>query len=1821
MDVDRSGLVSLRELQRVLCGDTFRTLDAEFDHPDVGIAWSLDSDNCVCISQIEKYSPAAANRNLINGLRLYSINDVKLKMFQKKSLEKLQHEMIKIHDDPVTLKFVEPLYIITKMTCSLDVQVYGKTYTAWLPIGAVCNVTVMEQNIYGALCLAHRDFKHIEVKINRKTLAVSFFCAHFPFCLQFGTGENFQSSCRYAIGFSAFDTPVKKRHTGHDMTINLNLGLSSAEMDILMSELFSIFDADGSGEFQYEEFRDFHTKLLADDECVETLRNYAKYRFADLKLKAKQQELFDQRRAKMKKRFLLREKNKEIHAKQSAKRKANSAICGDGISRRLYTTRNPDKIKIVSSEKLTGKTYGSVKTGTQRAPKAESTMHKDREKMKERKRLQELEKQRQLNELAELNREQEREAKRHERDVTLKSAKIHMAEVLYILRKVYSKGFNKVSTSVEGVEAMGLNQDKIISPALKVSSNMFTEKASIDDIDIEEMESTEIHPSAGKYFFMREKLHEKYNVYSRHPCFFGADISREASRHSSLAMGVCRAALSQRQTPMSKVDVIKHPLAIARMEEIDRLVIERSITRMIDRIEVAHEVAVNFVSKIVSNIINGCAHDDDMPDCGYYNSDSFDDVEFMCHQYDQEQDVDAGSALTNDGSQSASNGSIEASLSVDLEETDDASRDSSVLRGSDGLNNNIATYSASSIPSAEGGSSLNSETERVNSKNQINESNPTFSANSIGSLSSDSRQLAKGDQKHEDYVDMSGKDNIVAEGVCESNIDGNDSSDNRSDSNTSSESESSEDDVSDSDSYTETLNESTSFVSRKELVRQQRANVYNGLNNSLSLQLQNLSAQIEKEAKAKHKLETPAIDDDTKRIAFATSIARNAIIDGTVSYMSQCGLPTERYIIELKFSGTVFDEDATVLDTSIHHNTASALVNAICNFSVSRVVDATKGLRNFWAYGTDIYNAGEDESADQGSENMRLKAMPRRQGAIREKIDLSALAPQEKPRRPKRREGIVLKRVTADKMATLRNDDSIDDDSSSDSDTAAVAEEAEKPKNILMGIHSISSFKASSSDCLASLKQLSPRIRARVTYGKWKVYSYECDSPRQIAGNPLAHYSWTDMDVENRELWNDIELRNHQSMHIAFTDGSNRVNNVICEGIMTFDDIYGAHQKFVQDYEDERRLKKAIIDNQIAWDEDCERKPFNVPLTMKLVNDSREETYLEGAVNMTLNVSGGDWIFPRRSEEYWQSKRSQHWTTYPLVPTATGVVRQRFRELANDYDKMKLIHPAFWGFSVRWKGPAEDEVRFIHPMFSEFSLVKKPTSLRALEEIDLNARKKIKVNPFKWKPIQECKVCYAKVPGCPRCWEMPLKKNGERCRAVDFQYDPDLEVKKANELKVRQAMMEEKKKARVEAMRALRDAGELDYDSDDTVDNSVDTDPMMAVEEKKIELHTQLTTEYALELYRKRALNLLTLYVKIAPGGYIRRLVVDPEDTIWHVHNMVKSHCDLGNARGGQFILPTTDAFYECDADIIPEGEYIGARVTADIKLKEYGLRARGSTITMLYFPRYKENTITPLMRNFMRDNLDIRGMNLNLPILKYIHNIPERLEKDNFQVKLCTILKRQFDDQEMVKLARLRDLGSVHRKNKQKDYLDFVNKKQQEKLEASRAKRDFDRYLEKQLKGLSGDEKEEKRQQILEEHFSKSEGTDEERKRIAKLKKDAARAEKLKKKRELIGQGLLSKSDCTSKVKNVINESFSPLSSVTKWDDDFKNKTVSFVDESSRCKDDEEDVAGPIQNKIEVPPLLLSSSQEDESESANDNYTESYVSNTSKSFPNLRLI
>jgi len=1676
MDLDNSGLISLRELRRVLTGTTARsTLSVHFDHPDVGIIWNLDRDNCVVIESIEAKSPASAHPEVIQGLMLLRVNNTPVTPYDPSSLQVLHKELIELHDDPMELEFVEPLFIINKFTTALDIEVYGVIYTAWLPLGAVNNFAVMEENIHWALVQAHPALGAVEVQINRKTRRVTFFCEEYPFRLMFSTGPNFQVSCRYCLGFNAEDYEEAFEHTGQDLVMDLNLNLPSSKIDILMEELFGRFDTDGSGEFQFEEFRDFYTKLLANDKCRSTLRAYATHRFRDKLAEKRRNEIYEERRAKARRRRLMKEKNGKIMEAQIQKRVNNQMLCYDGVVRRKYEFRREDQIR----KRVTKVTGGAGKMIEKKESKyhpevkelEKVTAFANRQKMKKKMKEQEIARKKTIHDLMEKGDERDRELKRAQRDAVHRQAKIHMAEMMTVLRAAYTKGFQSMKTGVSGIEAIGINQNVVISPALKIGMNLFGPNASVDDVDLEDLDAKKLHPTGQRYFFMRQRRKDMFDPSKRHPAFFGCDFSREDSRHSSLALGACRAILSHRMAKKVKLKAIKRTKSQLRQDEYDKLDITTTMANIISIIEAPSVAAKSVVHGAVSVVLQR-----------------------ICER------VNGSLSLNED---SISEGSSSEINLIAVSESTDRTPHHSLSCGSNYTAENIDTTSQIGVgtftgnqnagiddfvsPTQTTGSQAISQELDVHSTelNSSTTSGCSLHATQSTSIKLESEQESSvGDIAHPLALKSTTSRCSNESSEHSQSCSHDSSSEVSSHSETESEySESGSDAESCTGSELGNASDRTDFdAPNNTLTHHQKLTVYSNLNGTLMDALSTLNEKFFQPLVLEGK------DGDG-------SIVQGSTRAEEPSQTLQEGSITSSSIVSSKSN------------MSIYNNTAEMLVRVLLELTVDRVAHAKL------PYGVDLFD---------GTPSVKIsvkKKHPHRRKKGGRKVAAATTDEVRAYVRPPRREGLVYKRASigaegAGKLVI----------SGGTSGNYSVASEGTvfnlgdvKPKNTVLCIHSIQAVSVHRENIelqpyVNTLATLKPFVSIALSNSVFKIEPLGCDvlsptthedsicdtdSISTFAAVLFPYFMWSQMD-RNLSKWSDFVVKNYQTLLVKFTDAN---ESVICEGKITFDDLlfyYGQHIALDKKVSGgNSTISDMDLTNSFACD-----KPFDIPLTMKCT-EQYGGVEIASKLRVTMDLNGGDYVFPDRNDEYWLSKRSQHWTTYPITPISTGIVRQKFKDIAKEYDRQMIVSPVVWGFNVRYKGDPKDEVKFIHPIFTNFSLVKKPTSKLILDEIKKQVQLGTKANPWKWKP-GECLVCYDGQPGCPRCFNMPLKANGDPSRPSDFEYNPEQENRDAAAAKQKELKRQQKEALKIANRKALKEAGELNYDSDASNECSVDTNPLIPSTDTAVHLHTKLTTERALTLYRQIALHLLKVYVKVMPGGDLRELVVDPTDTIWAFHSMFKNHHELGSIPRSMVILPTTVGLYEMDAHRIPENEFLGELNTSYITLDKYGFNKRGSTLAVMFFPRYKQDSTIPLVTSFMRENMDVQGFNFVIPNIRHLVGIPEKLEEDTLQKNLVTIMQRQFHDQQIHVKAKYIKLAREYRLKRQQEADAKYKAAQAKRVEDDRLRVQLEKELEDKLKGTKGAERLARRETILRERAD-------EVSRLAddKLKRDLERAMK----------------------------------------------------------------------------------------------------------------
>jgi len=354
-----------------------------------------------------------------------------------------------------------------------------------------------------------------------------------------------------------------------------------------------------------------------------------------------------------------------------------------------------------------------------------------------------------------------------------------------------------------------------------------------------------------------------------------------------------------------------------------------------------------------------------------------------------------------------------------------------------------------------------------------------------------------------------------------------------------------------------------------------------------------------------------------------------------------------------------------------------------------------------------------------------------------------------------------------------------------------------------------------------------------------------------------------------------------------------------------------------------------------------------------------------GVARLHLDLSVNTFIRPKKSTEYWDQHRIEHWKTFPVPPISTGTIRRKYKEVAAEYDRQTVIHPCFYGFRVRWRGNPEDESRFLHPLFTGFVLTKQPIAPKlARNLLPVATRSAINVNPWRWDPLAaslgKCTVCTDGVSGCPRCFMYPLHPTGVASTAEEFEFDPNLEREKLrrDELKLISLLAEKSRLKLTDEVasitRSIESIGSLISKVSSRVLYSLNENKVPSRVQKDVYLHTGLTNFRSLRFYRNEVQQLCKLYVKVMPAGYVRRFLVSEGDTVFHLYNMFNAHSSMCNSHSSMIVLPTIKGLFELRKELSHDTDEVLGESRGRDTMGDYGLIHKGLTVVMLYFSNYK---------------------------------------------------------------------------------------------------------------------------------------------------------------------------------------------------------------------------------------------------------------------------
>jgi hypothetical protein len=512
-----------------------------------------------------------------------------------------------------------------------------------------------------------------------------------------------------------------------------------------------------------------------------------------------------------------------------------------------------------------------------------------------------------------------------------------------------------------------------------------------------------------------------------------------------------------------------------------------------------------------------------------------------------------------------------------------------------------------------------------------------------------------------------------------------------------------------------------------------------------------------------------------------------------------------------------------------------------------------------------------------------------------------------------------------------------------------------------------------------------------------------------------------------------------------------------------------------------------------------------------------------GVLRAKVDLQCNYWQRPLKPPVYWEKHRIHHWKTYPVPTISAGQVKSKFREESRDYDKQMYVHPALFGFRIRWRCDPHkhDESKFINPIFMNFTLAKKPPTKRMEEEARRNLAMKNTPNLWHWDVTAhlrgKCPVCGDGLPGCPRCWMLPSRPNGDLLACEDFEFDPDAETRR---LAKEEQTKREKAAARdweKKNKKMLIAAGKIrDDESDDEEEDSVLRREREMADEAgmtKDEIHTKLTTFKAIRLYRTVVSEYIIIYVKGLPGSYIRKLVMEPSDTVYNLWNKFCSHADIGLNDSKMFVLPTSRGFFEM------HGEQVGGddKVLADNRgadtLRRYGISQRGSTVTVIFCPNYVATYTVLLLQSFFMRNTSLKIDGTTKTYNQTDELVPEVLHQDFIQQQLSSICEHLYDLQQREYKRSYEELGELFRVGAKADIDARIKAKKEEKRKADELKARL-RRLESQLAGVEGPEREAKLRELMEREAHKK-GSVSEDQLFLQREKEAASKERVARLRE----------------------------------------------------------------------------------------------------------
>ena len=468
--------------------------------------------------------------------------------------------------------------------------------------------------------------------------------------------------------------------------------------------------------------------------------------------------------------------------------------------------------------------------------------------------------------------------------------------------------------------------------------------------------------------------------------------------------------------------------------------------------------------------------------------------------------------------------------------------------------------------------------------------------------------------------------------------------------------------------------------------------------------------------------------------------------------------------------------------------------------------------------------------------------------------------------------------------------------------------------------------------------------------------------------------------------------------------------------------------------------------------------------------------HIGGVIRVHVDLTVNLFSRSKKNEAYWSEHRSQHWKHFPLTPICFGVVRQQYKEIAEEYDQQRVIHPAFYGFKIRMRGNIEDESKFIHPLFQGFFLCKKVFDSKVMsgkDTINSSALKSTAGNPFRWDPTaherNQCPVCVNGLVGCPRCFMMPIRvHDGLYFAPGEFGYDPDEERAKKLLQEQRMIKIATKKARKLAAIKWMADIPQLpptrterllegaethmkEASSDDSSAASQSvysqlTDQIereyeeevsqviLSTDKAKIEkpdFHTNLTTYKSLRLYRIKVLCQMNIFIKVLPAGYIRRITCESKETIFQLYMRFNSHSQWGTVYNSRILLPTSTGLFELFPNLAVESDLMMADNRGHDRLEEFHLNENNGVYVLLFFKNYHAANVSGTLQGYFNKNTE--HIIQRIPIYNGVDKLPAgKVSQDPVQITLRNMVLTEYELQQQEVVKEFIALGKAFKSSKE---------------------------------------------------------------------------------------------------------------------------------------------------------------------------------------------